>query len=544
MQNKFILIFILLVLSPTASSRATFQTQAPLYIIGEVEGALVALEAKLKKHQLIDAQSNWIGGKSHLISLGDMVSDNYAGLASNEKVLKLIQKLQQQAEIAGGKIHYLLGDYELKALGENVIGIDLTNWLSQQKFLLQVNQHLFTHAGIANRIAITNLDDYNQTLSKALKKHLAKVAAKKNNPSAKSTFSKDYFWLTTKIRNAFSVEGKNKLFNWQSPVFYTGNGNCHPFLESDLLKEQLTKLQAKTLWITDTTREHARIQTRLDKQLILIDSDDSFGADKKIMLAKIDGEQVSYFIDDDTNADEITTAIDREWQRPFDLNDAAIEAFLQSAEITEQTETLEGRTKPLKLYLQKDGQKMKALFKFIAKYNRRSRMKFEGAGDHYNHEMAAYKMDQLLGLGLVPMTAEREIDGKKGTVQLWIDNMASALQLNEGQVRYQGYCNVEAQENLMNVFDYLIYNFDRNQTNIVFTQHDWQIWFIDHTRSFGTPLKQPPFQRGITLTLSDPFRKALQRLTYEQLNQLAPWLRQEQIEAIWGRRERLLNNDI
>ncbi len=48
------------------------------------------------------------------------------------------------------------------------------------------------------------------------------------------------------------------------------------------------------------------------------------------------------------------------------------------------------------------------------------------------------------------------------------------------------------ENNVMNVFDQLIYNMDRNQTNMLIDQ-DWHLWMIDHGRAFRVhkSLKDP-----------------------------------------------------
>lgn len=62
--------------------------------------------------QVVDAQGNWSGGQTHLISLGDLPR---VGLGSRKIVDFLIQ-LQFQAEKVGGRVHVVLGDQELLSL--------------------------------------------------------------------------------------------------------------------------------------------------------------------------------------------------------------------------------------------------------------------------------------------------------------------------------------------------------------------------------------------------------------------------------------------
>src|ERR1041385_841726 len=59
------------------------------------------------------------------------------------------------------------------------------------------------------------------------------------------------------------------------------------------------------------------------------------------------------------------------------------------------------------------------------------------------------------------------------------------------------------QENaVMEVFDQLICNMDRNQTNMLIDM-DWHLWLIDHSRSFRTrpTLKAPTAVRTVDRTM-------------------------------------------
>ena len=41
----------------------------------------------------------------------------------------------------------------------------------------------------------------------------------------------------------------------------------------------------------------------------------------------------------------------------------------------------------------------------------------------YQSEIAAYQVDKLLGLKMVPLTVDREINGDKGSLQIWVNNI-------------------------------------------------------------------------------------------------------------------------
>lgn len=75
-----------------------------------------------------------------------------------------------------------------------------------------------------------------------------------------------------------------------------------------------------------------------------------------------------------------------------------------------------------------------------------------------NHlsEVAAYRIDQIYGFNLVPITVAHTIKGLKGSVQYFVAKTQSAL-------KQQGY----RRSAKLNIFDYLIDNRDRNGQNIL-----------------------------------------------------------------------------
>ena len=113
--------------------------------------------------------------------------------------------------------------------------------------------------------------------------------------------------------------------------------------------------------------------------------------------------------------------------------------------------------------------------------------------DSWNFNLAAYKIDRLIGLNLVPVTVERRWRSALGSFTWWVDD----VQMDEGERLKKNLNSPYPQEwneemQLVRLFDQLIYNIDRNLGNLVIT-NDWTIWAIDHTRAFRThaTLKTP-----------------------------------------------------
>jgi hypothetical protein len=115
--------------------------------------------------------------------------------------------------------------------------------------------------------------------------------------------------------------------------------------------------------------------------------------------------------------------------------------------------------------------------------------------DSYRYNIAAYRLSLLLGLDNVPMSVERTVQGKPSAVTWWIDD----YMMEEGdrmKLKEKRYGPVPARTlnylALLNLFDELIQNRDRNAGNLIWTT-DWKMWMIDHTRAFrlGKDLLKP-----------------------------------------------------
>jgi hypothetical protein len=158
------------------------------------------------------------------------------------------------------------------------------------------------------------------------------------------------------------------------------------------------------------------------------------------------------------------------------------EDFLRTAAIVGavQLGEEEAVTTPWKLTLQKDGVVRHALWKNVSGSPR-------GIVDNWLYEIAAYDLDKLLGLGMVPPTVPKRFRGMAGSCQLWIEEGAvlkkrlqeglSSKVLDKPQWLRQAY--------IQQLFDNLIGNEDRHQGNVLITP-DERSFLIDHSRTFRT----------------------------------------------------------
>jgi hypothetical protein len=158
------------------------------------------------------------------------------------------------------------------------------------------------------------------------------------------------------------------------------------------------------------------------------------------------------------------------------------ENFLETAQVVKSEQMIgpQSVTSPWKLWLKLGDVEHKALWK-----NPSGRM--GGFWEGWQYEIAAYRIDKLLGLGMVPPTVERRFNGDRGSCQYWVDNTFSLLERETKHIKMPP-AKVAAWNRatyLQRLFDNLIANEDRHSNQILITQ-DWRMILIDHSRSFRT----------------------------------------------------------
>jgi hypothetical protein len=227
------------------------------------------------------------------------------------------------------------------------------------------------------------------------------------------------------------------------------------------------------------------------------------------------------------------------------LTDAEAESFLATAQVVdlEKYESL-GITHPRRAILSDGERKLRAVFKDIdvthVEEQTSTGKRMLNLKDSYKHEIAAYQLSQLLGLGLVPPCVERRVAGHVGALCLWVEG--AMTEYERAIVKKIIPPDVAAyNEQLYDVrlFMQLTWDTDFANGSNILVDADWKVYKVDATRAF----------RG-TATLRDEesltrFRRqtlgALESLTREHLDSsLGPWLDERQLDGLWQRRCRIL----
>lgn len=149
------------------SPSAVYEDREPIVAVSDIESGFGALRTFLVTHGVADERLNWTFGKGHLVVVGDLVDRG----ASTTQVLWGVYKLEQSARQAGGTVHVIIGNHEIKNLQGNyqtanekyfhiaaILGKQqyqlfdenalLGRWLASKNVVEVINRVAFVHGGL------------------------------------------------------------------------------------------------------------------------------------------------------------------------------------------------------------------------------------------------------------------------------------------------------------------------------------------------------------------------------------------------------------
>jgi hypothetical protein len=228
---------------------------------------------------------------------------------------------------------------------------------------------------------------------------------------------------------------------------------------------------------------------------------------------------------------------------PAAYTDAEKEKFLTSAKIVSLQEIGHGVTKPMRAELEWNGAKHAASFQVVDKEMPDF---FPPAGgkpipmkDSWRYNVAAYRVDRLVGLNMVATTVARPLQGKPAAISWWVDDvMFEEIDRIKQKAEPPDSEAFDRQRALTRVFDELIINIDRNLANLLITK-SWKIGLIDHSRSF---VAHGGIRNEANLTrCSRALLGSMKQLTAQSVARATDsYLTATQVQALIARRDRIV----
>ena len=566
--------------------------------VSDIHGAYDALVATLQNAEVLDAELGWSGGPTHLVIVGDILDRG----PDSREAMDLLMRLETEAETAGGMVHVLIGNHEAMNLvgdlryvsreefsdfaGEeteeererwlaeyasdkNVAGeisdelrrefderfpagyfahrrafeADGTygEWLLSQPVVVVINGTAFVHGGLSPMIADIGLDGVNATLAGELEKYVENLEPLYD---AGVLTPMDNFYAHPRILQNYmpSVDADAALLDLvaesrelaasevhapDGPLWYRGNVACCRLVEEERLQAALDEIGAKRVVIGHTPTQGRRILERFDGDIIEVDTGmltERYGGSGNALI--IEGDRLAVVSE---GSEEITTPQPHPRQvgsRPGGfLSAEATEALLAAGEISNEREDAAGRT----VVTVSDGKRsLDAVF--VKRENR----------DTYP-DLAAYRLDRLLELDMVPVTVKRSLGRHEGSLQFLPPQLMTEQERSEGGRGGSANCPLPQQWSAMYVFDVLIFNEGRTPDRINYRTDDWQLILVGHDRAFSNDRDRPRHLEGVDLEVGEGWRDALRALTDDVIErEFDGLLDKRRRSALAARRDALL----
>jgi hypothetical protein len=565
--------------------------------LSDVHGAFDAMVETLQNVDILDQDLAWIGGTSRLVIVGDILD---RGPRSRD-VMDLLMRLESEAQAAGGYVHVLIGNHESmnmigdmryvskeeyqafaadetpeqrdrwfrawmgrqsmprdeerlrqrfdsefpagffalrKALGPNG---KYGKWLLQKPIIAVINGTAFVHGGLSPLVAEYGLDGVNTSLQSELAAYVKAVHRLMDEEILLPTDGQfDYIEIVKKyspggseppdvIAALESVRGLDEasLISSDGPLWYRSNVSCSGVIEEHRLDDVLATIGADRVVVGHTPTPGRKVLQRFGGRLIEVDTGmlhfyyNGMGSalvvsgDNTLVYGQAGGDPYSPI------PHPRSVGI-----RPHDMSAEDLEDLLRTGRVVAQREDPDtGRTI---VDISDDETQVAAIFS-----------KRQGRG--FYPDVAAYRLDRLLALDMVPVSVKREVDGKDGSVQFLPSKTMDEGRRAEENRGYRATCPLGDQLMAMYVFDVLIFNEGRTRDRMLYDLRDWGLMLIDHENAFTTNKGRPRHLANVPLQFSEGWQSALASLTDEVLDaELDDVLGSKRVRALARRRDEIL----
>jgi hypothetical protein len=595
-----LLLSLLLVTVAVASAQASnwrVEGADRVVAISDVHGAYEAMVETLRNVGILDEGLAWAGGTSHLVIVGDLLD---RGPRSRD-AMDLLMRLEGEAQAAGGYVHVLIGNHEsMNMIGDMryvskdeyaAFAADETpeqrnrwfdayerrqsepsdptavrqrfdetfpagffalrealgpsgkygKWLLSKPVIAVINGTAFVHGGLSPVVNEYGLDGVNQTLQQELALYVQAVHTLMEAEILLPTDSQfEYVKIVNRrmpspddtpevlaaLKTVQQLDAAS-LISTDGPLWYRSNVACSGVIEQHRLEASLAAIGADRVVVGHTPTPGRRVLQRFGGRLIEVDTGMlNFyykGSGNALVMA---GDEV--LVHNQAGGDPYGPLQHPRdvGIRPFNMSPEELEALLRDGELVAKTTQLEtGRTI---VEISANDRAVTALF-----------TKRESKG--FYPDVAAYRLDRMLELDMVPVSVRREVEGRDGEVQfLPPKTMDEGGRAAEGR-GYGATCPLADQHMAMYVFDTLIFNEGRTRERMLYDLRDWGLMLIEHDGAFSTRKGRPRHLANAPLVFSDGWENALRALTDEALDaNLADVLPSKRVRALAARRDEIL----
>ena len=325
---------------------------------------------------------------------------------------------------------------------------------------------------------------------------------------------------------------KTQVLAPEGPLWYRRNASCPEIMEAHRLEEALAGIGAERLVVGHTPTPNRAVLQRFDGRVIEIDTGmlEFYYKGSGNALIMQNGE-LSVMNQSGSGEGMPIPHPRRVGQRQMELSADELQALLQNGEVIDLETPATATSGAPPLVTVSDGKRT-----VTAVFSKR-----KGKGVYPG--VAAYRLDRLIGLDMVPVTVMREVDGVSGSLQFMPDNRTDEAARAAANRGGGATCPIVEQWAAMYVFDTLIYDAGRSPRRILYDQYSWRLMLSENDQAFANKKGRPPHLNKAPIEITAGWEKALLELADEVLEEnLGDVLDKKRMRALAARRDALLKN--
>ena len=593
---RVFLVSVLLWQPAWASSEWTFDGVDRVVAMSDIHGAFDAMVRTLQNAEVLDDARSWAGARTHLVIVGDLLDRG----PDSRKAMDLLMRLEGEAAAAGGAVHVLIGNHEaMNLMGDlryvskaeyAAFAEDETSaerdrwfnafakrygmgtgkevqmafdrkfpsgyfahrrafaadgvygkWLLSKPIIVVINRTAFVHGGLSPMIATLGLEGVNKRLHADIENYVrqystleaAGVLLPTDSARDRETVLQA-FQPTDSVTadtlatiKSFQVLAESDLHAPDGPLWYRGNVYCGQLIELDRLQASLNALDADRVVIGHTPTSDREIQQRFAGRVYEVDTgmlNNYYGGEGQALV--LSGDTARVVSEDSAESIAPEAHPRRVGARPDGkLSADDLERLLANGEVSADEKALRDGSI---VTVVRDGHRVRAVFR-------------KRAGKNFYPEVAAYRLDLQLELGMVPVAVIREVEGMPGSLQFLPDKVLNEEQRAASGQGASAYCALTDQWPVMYVFDSLIYNEGRSRDRMLYSTDIWQLLLVGHEKAFATRKGRPKHLKQVPLAVNGAWESALLALDKATIEQtLGDVLDARRQRALLARRDELL----
>ncbi len=428
------------------------------------------------------------------------------------------------------------------------------SWLLRQPSIVKLNGIVYLHGGLTEEFASLGVDGINRRVLDELRRHLEQREllesagiitpvmryAELQEAARQALAERELAPEPRRAAQALLESANTPILGAQGPLWYRGNSFEDERIENSMLDRSLELVGAKSMVVAHSYTGGNRITSRFHGQLFRLDHG-IHASSSPLALVEEHGEVLVLNTTTRQKTKPVRESPNGQVHPPETvvIPDRDLEQFLSQATVTSSRDLGRGGTRPQLVVLEKNGQQRRAIFKTVEEAGDASA---DEKPDRYQHEVAAYRLDRELGLGLVPVTVVRDLDGRQGSLQVWVPGAVDQEAADAYELELYKAEATDRQLVQGEVFDALIGNHGREPSDVLCLISGEQVFLIDHSEAFSLSPELPangsaPRPFSITTSQAEALRSLDRRSLEAELGDL---LSDGQIAVLLERRDKIL----